>query len=1127
MEETIMALTVNTNIPSLNAQRNLTSSQNVLTKSLQRLSSGLRINSAKDDAAGLAISDRMNAQIRGLNQAARNANDGISLAQTAEGALQESTNILQRVRELAIQAGSSSNTATDRESMQAEVNQLLSELNRIADTTTFNGQKLLDGSFTQKAFQVGSQANQTINVSVAGATNSLLGVNKFHVNNTDGVNSATGSTSGNVALSDGFAATEGGTTIATANDELIADQNITVTQENGATTSVAISGTKSAYSIAVALGAESGVEASAGGTSMTLDFSSISDVQDGDVVSFDLTVEDGVGNNTQTVTFTRDSGNGTLYEEAVTAVGAAVSNFTDTVGMVVDDTSETITLSQVNGKNIAIDSFAVQDLAQIAIDTDDFGNMAVDSNVNLAGVNAAGGFGTGIVSTVALSNFVQTGDTAISLTVEGTTYNAAWDTNLDTTLTNLATAIQADAGVNTAAYAGGTLTITGVAGNEALSVDTLSNTAGGTISADIAAVGESTMTATSDASLGWDGTTATGAAVSEGHETIGLTIDGAGFTFEMYGATATRGGNYDTQLAAAIVSADPSISVTNTTPGNGALILTSANTENLTISSLTADLSTLTVGVTAGTDSGLTAAAGNLTSGGGETYTSEGNNTLTFNITDGTNTDTLTLDLTGISTTNQNAVADAFEDALDGTNGAGLANVDLSFTRNGSEFTLSAGSELDLVFNATTDNNATRFASSAHFTMDTAIPGATLATGQDDTLTFDGADLITATSVTTDSAIGVGSGTVGEAGSGADEAAVAVGTLDVTLDAGVSLSSDVSAVNGSILTVGANTAADFSLLGLASTTAGNHVAEQTLTLNGSTTETVEVEADASAAQIAAAVNLKSDTTGITATARTTATLSNLSADGVVSMSLNGVTVSANVDTSDLSNLNKAINDRSSRTGITAEISDDRQSILLTLAAGDDIAISNFNSSTATDGSTGTSVEMDVDGSIGQTVTLRDGGVDSGSYDSTVVGGEVVFGSNLASFSVSSDIAAEDGGLFAGVEDTLQASNFQTLEDVDITTEAGFNAAIDIVDGALAQVDSIRADLGAIQNRFDSTIANLGNVSENISAARSRIVDADFAAETASMTKAQIMQQASIAMLAQANQLPQAALSLLG
>ncbi|MBP7567085.1 MAG: flagellin [Burkholderiaceae bacterium] len=171
-----MAAIINSNISSLNAQRNLTTSQASLATSMQRLSSGLRINSAKDDAAGLAISERMTAQIRGLNQAARNANDGISLAQTAEGALGTVGNNLQRIRELAVQASNGTNSQVDRDALQAEVSQLLSEIQRVATQTSFNGVKLLDGSFTGVAFQVGANAAETISItSIANAQTASLG----------------------------------------------------------------------------------------------------------------------------------------------------------------------------------------------------------------------------------------------------------------------------------------------------------------------------------------------------------------------------------------------------------------------------------------------------------------------------------------------------------------------------------------------------------------------------------------------------------------------------------------------------------------------------------------------------------------------------------------------------------------------------------------------------------------------------------------------------------------------------------------------------------------------------------------------------------------------------------------
>jgi flagellin len=180
-----MSQVISTNVASLNAQRNLSTSQNQLSTALQRLSSGLRINSAKDDAAGLAISERFTAQIRGLEQARRNANDGISLAQTAEGALKSSGDILQRIRELSVQSANASNSAGDRKALQSEVGQLVSELDRIANTTDFNGLKLLDGSFGSASFQVGANANQVITAQTGDFRTAVYGNNNFRSDTID------------------------------------------------------------------------------------------------------------------------------------------------------------------------------------------------------------------------------------------------------------------------------------------------------------------------------------------------------------------------------------------------------------------------------------------------------------------------------------------------------------------------------------------------------------------------------------------------------------------------------------------------------------------------------------------------------------------------------------------------------------------------------------------------------------------------------------------------------------------------------------------------------------------------------------------------------------------------------
>ena len=171
-----MAIYVNTNVASLNSQRNLTNSTNELQTSFERLSSGKRVNTAADDAAGLQIGSRLEAQVNGLNQGARNANDGISMAQTAEGALDETTNMLQRMRVLSIQSANGSNSTADREALNKEFGQLQNEIDRVASDTTFGGETLLDSSFNND-FQVGADANQVINVKITTNMNSLgLGV---------------------------------------------------------------------------------------------------------------------------------------------------------------------------------------------------------------------------------------------------------------------------------------------------------------------------------------------------------------------------------------------------------------------------------------------------------------------------------------------------------------------------------------------------------------------------------------------------------------------------------------------------------------------------------------------------------------------------------------------------------------------------------------------------------------------------------------------------------------------------------------------------------------------------------------------------------------------------------------
>ncbi|SHK37251.1 flagellin [Marinobacter antarcticus] len=336
---------INTNIASLNAQRNLNASQGDSNVALQRLSSGLRINSAKDDAAGLAISERFTSQITGLNQAMRNANDGISLAQTAEGALGEAGNILQRMRELAVQSANATNSASDRNALQSEVNQLKEELERIATTTEFNGLKLLDGTFQAQKFQAGANENQTISVSITGARTDSLANNSVSEANAT-ANQGTGS------------ATTAGTAPAAANN--IAAQNITVSSSlDTATVSVGIG--DSVEKIAAAINSEAattGVKASAR-TSATL-----SGLDATGTIS--LTLVNGAQESTISAQISDVADLSPLAREINSASGQT--------GITAEVENGTLTLIQENGRDIVVKDFTTN--AATPNDTVDFQGSA-------------------------------------------------------------------------------------------------------------------------------------------------------------------------------------------------------------------------------------------------------------------------------------------------------------------------------------------------------------------------------------------------------------------------------------------------------------------------------------------------------------------------------------------------------------------------------------------------------------------------------------------------------------------------------------------------------------------------------------------------------------------------------
>ncbi len=310
---------INTNVMALNSQRNLNRTQGSLATSLQRLSSGLRINSAKDDAAGLSISERFTSQIRGLTVAARNANDGISLSQTAEGALQEVSNILQRIRELSVQSVNATNSPSDRQALQLESGQLTSELNRIAKSTEFNGQKLLDGTFGTALFQVGANANQTIVATTGNYKTTQYGDYRLQGNE---------NTAGTITRLTG-----GGTIIITGSE---------------GTSTLAYAATDSMKDLAQSINLSTdsnGVKASAQ-TDIDLVFASSG--------SYQLTLfSDNTVANLETVSFSISTAAGV---ENLAAAAQAFNDYTSKTGVVAEvrDDGTGITLTNYEGENITI-----------------------------------------------------------------------------------------------------------------------------------------------------------------------------------------------------------------------------------------------------------------------------------------------------------------------------------------------------------------------------------------------------------------------------------------------------------------------------------------------------------------------------------------------------------------------------------------------------------------------------------------------------------------------------------------------------------------------------------------------------------------------------------------------------
>lgn len=388
-----MAQIINTNIASLNAQRNLTTSQNSLATALQRLSSGLRINSSKDDAAGLAIADRLTTQIRGLDQARRNANDGISLAQTAEGALAQTGEILQRIRELSIQSANATNSATDRKALNDEVNQLVQEVNRVANTTTFNGLKILDGTYQGQQFQVGANANETIGVSIQGASANDLKNNTISLqSNTDNDGLGTVTAAANTA-----AAGNG-----------VGAQTLTIAGASGSST-VSVAANDQASTIAASINA---IVGSTGVAAKATTTATIGTLSASGTVSFQIN-----GGGTAT------SISAQVTTTDLTALAAAINDVSGKTGVTATLSADksSVSIKQAEGKDVVIEGFTNSAGGTVQVD----GSATAATNEALT---SGGNNSTRIAGQVTLNadqGFTAVSSAGTDVIINGTTTTAS------------------------------------------------------------------------------------------------------------------------------------------------------------------------------------------------------------------------------------------------------------------------------------------------------------------------------------------------------------------------------------------------------------------------------------------------------------------------------------------------------------------------------------------------------------------------------------------------------------------------------------------------------------------------------------------------------------------------------
>jgi flagellin len=1190
---------INTNIASLNAQRNLDKSQSSNQQALQRLSSGLRINSAKDDAAGLAISTRFTSQIKGLNVAVRNAGDGIALAQTAEGALGSINENLQRVRELAVQSANATNSDVDRDALQAEVSQLVAEISRTADETDFNGRKLLDGSF-KATFQVGANAGQTVDVSIAELTSNKLG---------------SSSQSGLSAR---------GTDNALENGDLVINGvAIAASRAEDDTSSVA-NNSASAISKAEAINrysSETGVTAQvnqnvAGGSEMSAVAGSGTFTLNGVDISFSTTTD------------------AAQTRAAISQAINAVSDQTGVKAVDTDSASTGVNLVADDGRNITL-TFDTADLSSITADTfasatglaggaDNGGSGTVYSNTYEGGytliadgdqksIDISGGNGTGrgdlanagltagsYDRAVASSVSAKVTDSSVASTISGGSLTNAVERTDDTTAAFsggsfanrlIATAETTTAATEFAVDDAGTVNTAQVAAGQttAQAAATLDGVSGVDVSERIEfSVSDYATAASTAGSLTFAGATI---ALASSDSFTGPTATADRLTALAESINSSTGYTAGVTVTAELSFDKASINITvldDTQSGTGQTIVSDAGTTSLTATDSAGAISVTNTALTlqgslefsastpansvsiTGTEAGG-ASNGELFADGSATISTDGSaalstsgeNQLSVTVGDAAPvTSTIAANSTVADIANAINVADngvkAYEEinlsAVDSTLESGdqllIAGVSVSVSGAAGDLATLAddinktdfsAQNIDVSASLDADGNLAlqiRNFSATEVTIQTDAQGRGVALDTDASGAYVAGTDEFASSVSKNL-----SGELKFFSEDGQDVTVALADPDVggELYSGSSASSDYTGVNGlqdgDLLVNGVT---------IGAADVGSDKASATVSSDGS--KILSSEKSQSAIAVAAAINKVSAETGVTAEVNATEVvggdgtnvdLTQFEEGDQAGIYINGVevgTVTLQNDGSGTLDSDRAradalnlINQNAGKTGVTA--TDNGVSLTLTAADGRNVSIAIDDKSGA-DASIGAVMGLDaaVDGIGEATFGAASAG---GAVSAEGAAYETTYGT--VKLSSASEFTLEGGANGNGELDALGlktgtyggGEDGQFLSDIDISTFEGATAAITAIDNAIGQVASQRADLGAIQNRLESTVSNLQVTSENLNSANSRIQDADFAAETAELSRTQVLQQAGISVLAQANAAGQQVLSLLG